>query len=269
MGCALIRGIQALGKDWTLWASARRDEIRKQVAKDLGIEVVLDPSKHLPTTDILLLCTKPNQVSIVLKELVAQGLSKKTLLISVAAGLRLELLEKSAPKQAPVIRSMPNTPCVVGLGVTAICGGSHVTPEHIDVAMEIFSGVGKCWELEERHFDAVTGLSGSGPAYYFLMAEALSDGGVRVGLPRRIASEMVAQTMLGSAQMLLTSEDHPASLRDQVTTPAGCTIAALLLMEDGRIRSILARAIEEATRTAGQLVEKKRNKKWKKKREKI
>jgi pyrroline-5-carboxylate reductase len=169
--------------------------------------------------------------------------------IYTAAGVALGTLEKILANVA-VVRAMPNTPCVVREGITAICGGTRATAEHVRRARAIFESVGRCVELQETHFDAVTGLSGSGPAYFYLMMEALADGGVRVGLPRDIAMELVVQVARGAAEMVRQTGRHPAHLRDDVTTPAGCTIAGLLILEDGKIRSVLARAVEEATRIA-------------------
>jgi pyrroline-5-carboxylate reductase len=148
---------------------------------------------------------------------------------------------------------MPNTPCIVGEGMTVICRGTYATPVHLARARQVFECVGQCLQTDEMHFNAITALSGSGPAYQYLIMEAMADAGVRVGLPRDIALSLVAQTALGAARMVQTSGRHPAALRDDVTTPAGCTIGGLLMLEDGKIRSVLARAIEEATRIAGQL----------------
>jgi pyrroline-5-carboxylate reductase len=148
---------------------------------------------------------------------------------------------------------MPNTPCVVGEGMTVICAGTHATPEHLARARQIFEAVGRCVQADEGHFNAVTALSGSGPADQYLIMEAMADAGVRVGLPRDLALTLVAQTALGAARMVQVAGRHPAALRDDVTTPAGCTIGALLMLEDGTIRSVLARAIEEATRIAARL----------------
>jgi pyrroline-5-carboxylate reductase len=161
----------------------------------------------------------------------------------------LATLEKALPGVA-VVRAMPNTPCVVREGITAICGGARAGLEHVKRTRMIFESVGRCVELQETHFDAVTGLSGSGPAYLYLVIEALADGGVRVGLPRDIALELVVQVARGAAEMVRQTGRHPAHLRDDVTTPAGCTIGGLLILEDGKIRSVLARAVEEATRIA-------------------
>src|SRR5262249_52324325 len=146
-----------------------------------------------------------------------------------------------------------NTPCTVREGMTAICRGTRATADHLALARRIFECVGRCVEADEHHFNAITALSGSGPAYYYLIMEAMADAGVRVGLSRELALTLVTQPALGAARMVQSADRHPAALRDDVTTPAGCTIGGLLMMEDGKIRSVLARAIEEATRIAAGL----------------
>jgi pyrroline-5-carboxylate reductase len=170
------------------------------------------------------------------------------LLISVLAGVTTERFEGLLGTENAFVRAMPNTPCLVGHGVTVFCGGRWVTEKHLELSRKIFLSVGKALEVEEHYFNAITALSGSGPAYMYLVMEALADAGVRVGLPRDLAMELVAQTMLGSARMVQETGRHPAALRDDVTTPAGCTIGGLLMLEDGKIRSVLARAVEEATK---------------------
>ena len=137
--------------------------------------------------------------------------------------------------------------------MTVVCAGRHATAEHLERAQRIFASVGRAMAVDEGYFNAITALSGSGPAYQYLIMEALADAGVRVGLPRALALTLVAQTVLGSARMVMATGRHPAALRDDVTTPAGCTIGGLLMLEDGKIRSVLARAIEEATKIAGHL----------------
>lgn len=258
MGQALIKGMIAgkVLKANQVWAAARTEASCKAVKDNLGIAAYTDYTKQLSNTEIILLCVKPSQMEKVLQKL--QGnLSKDTLLISIVAGTSLEAMETALNTKNPVIRAMTNTPCIVGQGMTAICPGSSAKKTHMKVAHQIFEAVGQCLELDESHFNAITGLSGSGPAYLYLIMEALADGGVRVGLPRDVALKIVSQTVLGAASMVQKSGRHPASLRDDVTTPAGCTIGALLTMEDGKIRSVLARAVEEATLIAGQLGQKK------------
>ncbi len=255
MGRALARGLVQRGgaRKTQLWLSSRSQRNRDRAARELDLKVVTDFSKNLTGTDVLLICVKPAQVSGVLGKLRAAGLKDSTLVVSIAAGVTIAQLEAALASGNPVIRAMPNTPCIVGEGMTALCGGTHAGAGHMETAMKLFSAVGRCVELDESSFNAVTGLSASGPAYVLLMMEALADGGVGVGLPRKVALELIAQTMKGAATMVLESGTHPAALRDEVTTPAGCTIGALLVLEDGRIRSVLARAVEQATRIASGL----------------
>ncbi len=236
-----------------LWATAKTEKSCEKARTDLGIAVYTDYSEVLKETDVLLICVKPYKVPEVLEHLKKSGLPADVLLISIAAGKTIAMMEEQLVTPNPLIRAMPNTPCVVGCGMTAITPGAFAEESHIDLARTIFESVGECVELEEHHFDAVTGLCGSGPAYLYLIMEALADGGVRVGLPRDIALRIVSQTVLGAASMVKESGRHPAALRDDVTTPAGCTIAGLLTLEDGKIRSVLARAVEEAATTAGGL----------------
>lgn len=255
MGQAVIRGLmhQHLVTVNNVWAAAKTEISCDKVRLELGIPCHTNYSEALADVEVLLLCVKPNGIRSVLEKLKSYNLSPKTLIISIVAGATIEQIEDTLSTKNPVIRAMTNTPCLVGQGMTAVCTGTHAKPEHLALAQKIFETVGVCMELDEVHFDAVTGLSGSGPAYMYLIMEALADGGVRVGLPREAALRIVAQTLLGAAMMVQQSGRHPASLRDDVTTPAGCTIGALLVMEDGKIRSTLARAVEEATRIAGEL----------------
>lgn len=259
MGKALMQGLIEKGvfSKKAIWASARTEDSCKAVEKSLGVKAYTQYQDQLGDTDVILLCVKPSQVTKVVEQLKAGGLKSSTLIISIVAGTSIEQLESGLGSKNPVIRAMTNTPCVVGQGMTSICGGTHVKKSHMALAHQIFESVGICLELDEYHFDAITGLSGSGPAYLYLIMEALADGGVRVGLPRDIALKVVSQVVLGAATMVQKSGRHPAALRDDVTTPAGCTIGALLIMEDGKIRSVLARAVEEATAIASQLGKKK------------
>lgn len=255
MGSALLKGLieNKVVNPSQVWAGARTEATCQQIKDKLGVAAYIDYKEQLADTEVLLLCVKPYGVDRVLKTLKSSALSENTLIISIVAGTTLEHIEQALGQPNPIIRAMPNTPAVVGQGMTVICPGTHATPGHIKRAFGIFQSVGECMELEEMHFDAVTGLGGSGPAYLYLIMEALADGGVRVGLPREVALKIVTQTVLGAATMVQQSGQHPAALRDDVTTPAGCTIGGLLIMEDGKIRSVLARAVEEATKIAGQL----------------
>jgi len=256
MGRSLIGGMLESGliHREDVFASVHTPKSCDKVAEELGIQVSVGyKSEWIAKTDLFLVCTKPYRVEHVLEDLKKTGtLQPNTPVISIAAGTSIQKIEKILDR-SPVIRAMPNTPCQIGAGVTVISRGRHATSRHMEAANRIFSSVGMCLELDEAHLNAVTAVSGSGPAYIFLIMEALADGAVRVGLPRDVAFQLVAQTMSGSAQMMLSSGKHPAMLKDEVTTPSGCTIGALLTMEDGKIRSTLARAVEEATEIAGRL----------------
>jgi pyrroline-5-carboxylate reductase len=252
MGRALVQGILRAGllTREQIWAATRSTASAQAVERELGIPVMTQYAGRLPQTRILLLCVKPAHMEAVLHRLAQGGLAPETLLISIAAGLPTQRLEELLGTENPWIRAMPNTPSVVGESMTVICGGKNATPEQLERAQALFAAVGQCRQVDEQHFNAITALSGSGPAYIYLIIEAMADAGVRVGLPRKLALELVTQTVVGAARMVQTTGRHPASLRDDVTTPAGCTIAGLLMLEDGKIRSVLARAIEEAARIA-------------------
>jgi pyrroline-5-carboxylate reductase len=255
MGRTVAKGLLnagALTPD-QLWGTARTAASCENAARVLGITVEKDVHARVPGAGIIMLSVKPAQAARAIDALRDAGLSPNTLLISVLAGTTLQQLEALTPANNPWVRSMPNTPCIVGEGMTVICGGEHATVDHLARAQRIFECVGRCLQTEEGYFNAITALSGSGPAYQYLIMEAFADAGVRVGLPRDLALSLVAQTALGAARMVQTSGRHPAALRDDVTTPAGCTIGGLLMLEDGKIRSVLARAIEEATQIAGRL----------------
>ena len=255
MGQTLIRGLIAsgvVGAD-RIWAADKNPSACSKAAETLGVPVETDYGRRVPAADLILICVKPADAPVVLASLRNAGLRRDTLLISILAGVSTDRIESLLGTENPVVRAMPNTPAIVGEGMTVVCAGSSASKIHLDRAERIFEGVGKCLSLDEVHFNAVTALSGSGPGYQFLIMEALADAGVRVGLPRQLALTLVAQTALGAAKMVLDSGRHPAALRDDVTTPAGCTIGGLLMLEDGRIRSVLARAVEEATKIAAQL----------------
>lgn len=202
--------------------------------------------------DVIVFAIKPAQLSAVLKE-VGPSWGSTSLAISIVAGTRLEHLTAQFPAHSPVIRAMPNTPCVIGEGITAIAGNEHVTSPHLDAAKAIFGAVGHVLELPEAYFDAVTGLSGSGPAYVTLILEALIDAGVQQGLPRRISRELVCQTVIGSAMLVQQSGKHPAELKDQVVTPAGTTAAGLQVLEEAAIRATLCLAVKAATLRSSEL----------------
>ncbi|MBK8190178.1 MAG: pyrroline-5-carboxylate reductase [Vampirovibrionales bacterium] len=255
MGRALIAALieQGVIPAAQVWAAAKSEKSCQRARQSLGIDAFVNYRQALADTAALLLCVKPYQLADVVETLKKYGLPAHTLIISIVAGKTLASIETQLVTPNPVIRAMPNTPCMVGQGMTVFCPGSFAEEAHLETARQIFEAFGECLQLEEHHFDAATGLGGSGPAYLYLIMEALADGGVRVGLPRDVALAIVSQTVLGAATMVKRSGRHPAALRDDVTTPAGCTIAGLLTLEDGKIRSVLARAVQEAARTAAEL----------------
>ncbi len=203
--------------------------------------------------DIILLCVKPQTVKTVLEEIRPQ-LNPQKLIISIAAAIPTGLIEKVAALEIPVVRTMPNTACSIGFGMAGICPGRFAREEHLDIARSIFNTFGRSVVVEENLMDAVTGLSGCGPAYVYIIIESLAEAGVKCGLPRDIATELAAQTVLGSARMVLETGHHPALLKDAVTTPAGCTIDGILELEEGKLRVTLIKAVVKATERAKQLV---------------
>ena len=255
MGKTLARGILASGliARERLWAGDKNEATCEGASQELEIPVEVDYQARVATADLILLCVKPADAPIVLANLRNAGLRRDTLLVSILAGVATDRLESLLGTDNPVVRAMPNTPAIVGEGMTVVCPGRTASHTDLERARHVFEAIGKCLPVDEIHFNAITALSGSGPAYQFLIMEALADAGVRVGLPRQLALTLVAQTVLGAARMVLATGRHPASLRDDVTTPAGCTIAGLLMLEDGRVRSVLARAVEEAAKTAAHL----------------
>lgn len=255
MGQTLIQGLfesKAITRD-QVWASAKTETTCQTVAAKLGIPVETDYRDRVANAGMILICVKPAQSAKVIATLKESALPPDTVMISIMAGVTIAQLEALLGTANPWIRAMPNTPCIVREGMTVICPGTHASSGHLAAAQKVFEAVGQCLATEESYFDAITALSGSGPAYQYLIMESFADAGVRVGLPRHMALRLVAQTAVGAARMVQASGRHPAALRDDVTTPAGCTIGGLLMLEDGKIRSVLARAIEEATKIAGNL----------------
>jgi pyrroline-5-carboxylate reductase len=254
MGEAIVRGLLRSGRlqPGQLTATDRRAEVVRALRDKHGIHATSDNLGACRAAGVVLVCVKPHEVVTALDNDEMRAALAGKLVISIAAGVRLEQLRGWLPGSA-VIRAMPNTPCLIGEGMTVIARGPGVSDEQAAVAAEIFRAVGRCVEAEDKVMDAVTSLNGSGPAFAYVILEALTDGGVRMGLRRDAAVEIAAQMFQGAARMVLQTGMHPAALKDQVTTPAGCTIAGLLIMEDGRIRSVLARAVEEAAHVASKL----------------
>lgn len=234
-------------------ATVAHPERARLLAEQLGIRVSTDNRAAAGEADILLVCVKPQTVGEVLEQIRA-ALRPATLVISVAASVPTSYIEKILEVKIPVVRAMPNTPCLVGEGMTGICPGAFATREHLEIARTLFETVGKAVVVDEKHMDAVTGLSASGPAFIYIILESLAEGGVKVGLPRDVATMLAAQTALGSARVVLETGDHPALLKDAVTTPAGCTIDGILELEEGKLRVTLIKAIVKATQRAKELL---------------
>ena len=196
---------------------------------------------------------KPQVVGEVLKE-IKPALGKNTLVISVAASVPTAYIEQRANEKVPVIRAMPNTCSIVDCGMTGICAGAHASADHLEIAKSMFGAVGRTVVVDEKNMDAVTGLSASGPAFIYIILESLAEAGVKVGLPRDISTLLAAQTMKGAASVVLETGDHPALLKDSVTTPAGCTIDGIMELEEGKLRVTLIKAVVKATQRAGELL---------------
>ena len=248
IGSALIRGILKAGlvhKDQII-ASAPRDSVRQSLAKESGIRVTSGNVEVTEFADTVILTVKPQIIDSVLQE-ISHKIGVKKLLISVAAGVPLARIEGYLRKGSRVIRVMTNTPCVVGVAASAYARGSHATKEDLDRVERILKSVGIALQLEERYLDAVTGLSGSGPAYVFLFIESLADGGVRAGLSREGALQLALQTVYGSAKLAWESGKHLAQLRDEITSPGGTTISGLYALEKGGFRGIVMEAVLKAT----------------------
>ncbi len=210
-----------------------------------GVKIAESAQTVAATSDILFLTVKPQVMPRVLTE-IGKVVKQTTLVVSIAAGIKIATLEKYLP-QVPVIRVMPNTPVAVGEGMSAVAKGSYADEASADLVSAMFSAVGRAVQLDESMMDAVTGLSGSGPAFFFVMIEALSDAGVRVGLSRQNALLLSAQTMLGAAKMVLETGEHPAKLKDMVTSPGGTTIAGVQMLENHSLRAALMDAVVAAT----------------------
>ena len=230
---------------------------RAELAAKTGFRVIPDNREVVRLSDTIIVSVKPKDVSEVIAEISAE-LVRPKLLVSVAAGVSLELLESEAPAGSSVIRTMPNMAVAIGEGMTVLSPGRAVSPEQLAWATELFRSVGRALVLEEQYMDAVTGLSGSGPAYVYVIIESLADGGLKLGLPRDVAIELAAQTVLGAARNVLITGEHPAKLRDQVTTPAGTTIEGILELEAGGLRLTLINAVVKAAERAAQLLRKPR-----------
>ncbi len=254
MGEALIKGL--LGANLVPAGSIHATDVRldrlKQLDRQYGIQVSSDNAELVRRSDIVILAVKPQIMDAVLKE-IAPAVTRKKLLISIAAGVSTSKIRAVLHKDARLIRVMPNTPALVLEGVTAIAKADGLEPDDLDTAGEIFSAVGRVVVLDEGLMDAVTGLSGSGPAYVAVVIESLADGGVRMGLDRITAMTLATQTVLGAAKLLLETGLHPGALKDMVSSPGGTSIAGIAALEEGGIRTTFIKAVERATERSREL----------------
>jgi len=235
-----------------LFATVQHAERAKALSAQFGVEVTTDNLAAARQADVILLGVKPIQVPALIEE-IKTALTPKKMVLSFAASVKTRSIEDGAGCELAVIRAMPNTPAMLAAGITALCSGRFVSAEQMAVAQKIFQTVGKTVVVDEKHMDAVTGLSGSGPAFLYIIIEALAEAGVNVGLPRDVATLLAAQTTLGSARMVLETGYHPALLKDAVTTPAGCTVDGILELEEGGLRVTLIKAVKRATQRAKEL----------------
>ena len=253
MAEALIGGVlsaKLCGPD-RIWATDTATGRLDHLKKKYGIQVGGQNCEAVAWGDVVVLAVKPQVLDVVLQEIGSE--LAKALVVSVVAGVPIRRIAEACGQSTRVIRTMPNTPAMVHAGMTALAIGAGVDADDVACAQQIFESVGKVVMVEERLMDAVTGLSGSGPAYVFLAIEALADGGVKMGLPRETAGLLAAQTVLGAARMVLETGQHPARLKDQVTSPGGTTIAGLHQLEQGGLRATLINAVEAATKRSQEL----------------
>jgi len=254
MGEALIKGLLAANRvaPEAVYATDVRSDRLKELDRLYGIQVAADNPALVRQVDVVILAVKPQIIEPVLQE-VTHALTRPKLMISIAAGVSTARLRTVLGKQARLIRVMPNTPALVLEGVTAIAKAEGLEPGDLDTAGEIFSAVGRVVVLEEELLDAVTGLSGSGPAYVALVIESLADGGVKMGLDRITAMTLATQTVLGAAKLLLETGLHPGALKDMVSSPGGTSIAGIAALEEGGIRTTFITAVERATQRSREL----------------
>jgi len=234
-------------------ATVRHPERAQKLSQELGISVTTDNRQAAQQSDLILLCVKPQTVREVTEEIAGEMTPGKQL-ISIAASVPTRYIEEILDSEVPVVRAMPNTPCVIGFGMTGLCKGKFADESHLDIAKTLFDSVGLTVTVEEKRMDAVTGLSASGPAFIYIILESLAEGGVKVGLPRDVATLLAAQTVQGAARMVLETGQHPALLKDAVTTPAGCTVDGIMELEEGKLRVTLIKAVVKATERAKELL---------------
>ena len=250
LGETLVRGLIEAGRidAARVTVTAAHRERPDRLAQELGVRTAASNREAVRGAGLVIVSVKPQQVGAVLDDL-RGALAPAQLLVSVAASVSTAFIESKLRGPVPVVRAMP-----IRRGMTAIAPGSHAREEHLAIAKGVFDAVGRTVIVDEKHMDAITGLSASGPAFIYIVIESLAEGGVKAGLPRELATELAAQTVLGAGAMVIETGQHPALLKDQVTTPAGCTIDGILKLEEGGLRVTLIKAVVEAAERAKQLI---------------
>jgi pyrroline-5-carboxylate reductase len=253
MAEAIIKGVLGAGlfKAGDILASDTSEDRLKVIHQKYGVRITRHNREAVREGGLVILGVKPLVVDSVLAEIKSE--LKEKVLVSVAAGTPLSRLASGLEREAKIIRAMPNAPALVQSGATVLSPGKGVGAESLSLVLQIFGSVGKTWVVEERYLDAVTGLSGSGPAFVFVIIESLADGGVKSGLSRDLSLSLAAQTVFGAAQMMIQTGEHPARLKDFVASPGGTTIAGLHKLEEGNIRAAFISAVEAATRRSEEL----------------
>jgi pyrroline-5-carboxylate reductase len=235
-------------------ATVQHEDKSRNLARVLdAIALGTDNRDAVDKAQTVLLCVKPQALAQVLEE-IAPALAPGALVISIAASTTVGFIQEKLGKDVAVIRAMPNTPAMVGAAMTALCAGAAARAEHLETARRLFESVGRVVVVDEKHMDAITALSASGPAFVFVILESLAEAGVKVGLPREMATTLAAQTLFGSAKLALETGHHPALLKDAVTTPAGCTIEGLMELERGGLRVTLMSAVVKTAQRAKELM---------------
>ena len=254
MAEALVKGLLRSGTaaPGDIVCSDRSEERGALFTQRYGVRFTRSNREAVEAAGLVVLSVKPQVMNKLLDE-IAPSLDERKLVVSIAAGVPIAAIERKVGHGVRIVRCMPNTPALVGAGATALAAGEHATDDDLARARSLFDAVGKSVVVDEPLLDAVTGLSGSGPAYVFLMIEALSDAGVKMGLPRDVAQDLAAQTVLGSAKLLIETGEHPGRLKDQVTSPGGTAIAGLHTLEAGGLRTTLMNAVEAATQRSREL----------------
>jgi pyrroline-5-carboxylate reductase len=252
LGAILAKGLLRAGWQTSeISLVARRPERVEELERETGISAVMSLAGGVADSDVVVIAVKPKDMAVVV-ESISQSLRPDQIVVSLAAGVELSTIGEALPDQ-PVIRAMPNTPAAVDMAMTAISAGPHATPEHIEVVRSIFDAVGATIELSEDLLDAVTAVSGTGPAYVFLLAESLIEAAIREGLPHHAAEKLVHQTIRGSGELLVTSDKSAFRLRGQVTSPGGTTAAAMHVLDDGGFRSLMEDAVQAAATRSREL----------------